>query len=150
MLKIIAAHDPNRLIGKKDKMPWHISEEFELFRKKTIGSTIVLGLPTVKGMGRLLPKRETIILSKNGETFDNAKVFSNIDEIIEFGKKQDIWIGGGAKVFELFFPYVDELHISILKKEYEGDVYFPNYSKEWKIKESTEYEEFRHIIFIRK
>lgn len=151
MLKIIAAHDPNRVIGKGKVMPWNVPQEFALFREKTIGGVIVLGLPTVEGMGKLLPGRKTIILSKDNIKYQGAEVVNSIEEIVKRSKREDIWIGGGALVFKLFMEYVDEMHISIMKSEYDGDIEFPSYDlKLWNIKEKKEYKEFNHFVFKRK
>lgn len=151
MLKIITAHDPNRVIGKGKGMPWNIIDEFKLFREKTIKGTIVFGFPTVEGMGKLLPERKTIILSKENIKYPGAEVISSIEEIVKRGKTEDIWIGGGGLVFKLFMKYVSEMHISILNKKYDGNIYFPEYDiKQWKIKERKEYKEFTHFVFKRK
>lgn len=151
MLKIINAQDPNGVIGLGNKMPWNISEEFELFRKKTIGGKIVLGRSTVEGMGKLLDNRETIILSETEFSYKNAEIITSVEEIVKRGEKEDIWIGGGRKVYELLFEYVSELHISILRKKYDGDVYFPKFNRnDWLEVSREEYKEFIHYVWRRK
>ncbi len=128
MLKLITAYDKKFLIGKDDTLPWNIPEDLEHFKKYTKGKTIVMGDVTFKGIGKPLPGRKTIILTLDRNfTFSHPDVLVmySIDEVLEYAKTHETIISGGATIYELFLPYVDEMIITHLKKKYKGNVYFP-------------------------
>ena len=134
MFKIIVAHDPNRVIGNGPEIPWHISEDFKHFKMTTLNHTIVYGSTTFKSIGHALPNRKNIVLN-----FDlnidapGCEVVTSIDEIIARYKDSDevVFICGGASIYKQFLPYTQELIISEVKKEYVGNVLFPEYKDDF-------------------
>jgi len=137
MFKIIVAHDPNRVIGNGPDIPWHISEDFKHFKLTTTGHTIIYGSTTFKSIGHALPNRRNIVLNLTKD-FDapGAEVFTSIPELVEMFKdsEEEVFVCGGASIYRQFLPYVDELVISEVKKEYVGNVFFPEYKEEFVIK----------------
>lgn len=145
MFKIIVAHDPNRVIGNGPNIPWHISEDFKHFKTTTSGHTIVYGSTTFISIGHALPNRKNIVLNFTKD-FDapGCEVVTSIDEIIKRYKDSDevVFICGGASIYRQFLPYVSELIISEVKKEYEGNVFFPEYLDEFEVYKEDPREEF--------
>lgn len=149
MLKLIVAYDENKLIGKGDQLAWNIKEDLEHFKKETINQTILFGDVTFKGIGRPLPNRKTIILTLDKEfRFDHedVEVVNDMNVILERYKnnpKRDIIISGGATIYKLFLPHVDEMIVSHIKGEFIGDVYFPDWNmSEFEVVEEEDKEEF--------
>ena len=122
MFKAIVAHDPNRVIGNGIHIPWHISEDFKHFKATTLNHIIVYGSTTFSSIGHALPNRKNIVLNfdKNYDA-PGCEVVTSIEEIVERYKDSDeeVFICGGASIYRQFLPYVDELIISEVKKEYE-------------------------------
>lgn len=135
MLKLIVAFDPNQLIGIDDKLIWHIKEDLEHFKETTINQTMVMGDVTFFGIGKPLPNRKTIILTLDKEftyKHKNVSICNDFNELVKKyanNIKEDLYIAGGRTIYKLFIPYVDEMIISYIKKEHEGNVYFPKYDK---------------------
>ncbi len=128
MLKLITAYDKNFLIGKGNYLPWNIPEDFEHFKKITKGKTMVMGDVTFKGIGKPLPGRKTIILTLDKDfsfSHPDVIVMHSIEEVLDYAKDNETIICGGATIYKLFLPYVDEMIITQINNEYEGNVYFP-------------------------
>jgi dihydrofolate reductase len=136
MIAIISGFPKNKVIGKGPDLPWHIPEDLKHFKEITTGKTVIMGLVTYKSIGKALPNRNNIVMSFNKIKLDDAEVATSVNEALEIAKKhkKDIFIIGGASIYKVFLPIADKLYISHIKKDYEGDVYFPNYDeKDWKI-----------------
>lgn len=129
MLIAIWAQDQNGLIGKEEKLPWHLPNDLNFFRKTTEGHTVVMGRTTFEGMGkRLLPKRQTIILTRNQEYHvPGALVMHTVSEVLDYAKSSDTttFITGGANVYQQFIPYCDQLYRTVIEGEFTGDRHFP-------------------------
>src|SRR3990172_3667599 len=134
MIAIIVAMDKNRVIGKNNKIPWHIAEEVKNFKKLTTGSTVIMGRKTFESIGKPLPKRNNIILSTSMSQIPGVDVCKTFDEGIIMAKSygKDIFIIGGGTVYEQAIPFADKMYISYVKGEYDGDAFFPEFDeKEW-------------------
>ena len=145
MFKIIVAHDPNRIIGNGLEIPWHIKEDFLHFKKTTLGHTIVYGSKTFESIGHALKGRKNIVLNYDSNyNAPGCEVVTSIEEIIKRYKKSDelVFICGGASVYEQFLPHCEELIISEVKKEYEGDIFFPFYLDKFELYKEEDKEEF--------
>lgn len=135
MVKIISAMTEERVIGNGPNLPWKIPEELKFFKLMTIEQTLIMGSNTLESIGHLLPNRANIILSKKPqEYFDiygDCYVFSDFDNAVEFGKTltKDVYICGGANVYKQAVEkdYIHDMIISVIKKNYTGDVYFPEF-----------------------
>ena len=125
-LKAIAAMSLNRVIGRKNKLPWDIPEELEWFRRKTLNATIVMGRKTFESVGcRPLPKRTNVIISSqpHKESTENLRFVTNPEDI--FRLSGDVWICGGENIYRYFLPHCSELFLTVVKREVEGDAFFP-------------------------
>ena len=136
MITLLVAHDLNRVIGVDNKMPWHIPEELGYFKKVTMGKAIVMGRKTFESIGKVLPGRLNIIITRNDDySIDGAEVVHSLKEAIELGKtySEEVVIIGGAEIFNQSMEIADKLYITVIQNEYEGDTYFPKYGDEWKL-----------------
>ena len=127
-INLIAAMALNRVIGRDNNIPWKIPGEQKLFRRITEGHTVVMGRKTFDDIGKPLPNRTNIILSRN-KAFNapGCIVMDDYMGIVEKAGNQNIFIIGGEKIFRLYLPYTDNIYLSILQKEFDGDAYFPKF-----------------------
>lgn len=128
MIKLIVAHAKNYVIGKDNVMPWHIKEELQHFKKMTINHAIVMGRSTFEGINKVLPDRTTYLLTRQKDfhyDHPNVKVVNDIKELVEKYKdsQEILFISGGATIYKNYFHYADELIISVINNEYEGDAF---------------------------
>ncbi len=136
MISIIVAIDKKGLIGSGDFLPWDFKEDLLYFKEKTMGKFVLMGKRTYKGIKSSLPGRKIIVLSKN-ENFNKKDVFTakSIEEAI-FISKGELMVAGGRSVYEQFLKIADRIYLTEIKKEFEGDVYFPEINKEeWRLVE---------------
>jgi len=137
MISFIVAMDNNRLIGANNDLPWHIPNDLQFFKEKTIGNTIIMGRKTFESLGRVLPKRHHIVVTKNKDKKfpEGVEIFSNLEEVIELSKKteDELFVIGGGRVFSELLPYADRLYITEIDAVFSGDIYFPEFSNQhWK------------------
>ncbi|MFJ8247409.1 dihydrofolate reductase, partial [Peribacillus asahii] len=132
MIKMIACIDANGGIGKNDKLLTHLPKDLDHFKKTTIGEICVFGRTTYESLPvKPLPHRDTIVLTTDKKAkFEGCKVAKNMDYIIKLSKEHDIYICGGAKIYEQFMSYADELIISHMEESFDADTFFPKISKD--------------------
>ena len=130
-LSIVVAMDENRLIGKDNKLPWHLPADLAYFKKITTGKSIVMGRKTYDSIGRPLPNRRNIVISRNSKTLiTGCEVLTSIDEVLSTTKDEDeVMIIGGASLCEQLLPQVSRLYITKIEGKFDGDVYFPEYDE---------------------
>jgi dihydrofolate reductase len=150
-ISIIVAMDKNRVIGKDNKLPWNIPEDLKNFKRITTGNTIIMGRNTYESIGRPLPKRNNIVISRtmNQSEYHGITIINNIDDAIAYAQdlEKNIYIIGGAKIYEQTLDKADKLIVSYVKKEYEGDTYFPQLKKyDWPIGYVKDYGEFMFMV----
>jgi len=132
-LSIIVAMSKNRVIGKDNKMPWHLSNDLKNFKKITIGKTIVMGRLTYDSIGKALPERKNIVLSRN-LIDSNVFIFDNFEEVLNFTKDEDeVFIIGGQDIYSQTIDKVNKLYLTTIDANIEGDKYFPEIDiSKWK------------------
>jgi dihydrofolate reductase len=121
----IAAMAENRVIGRGNKLPWHVPEDFHWFKSKTVGKTLLMGRKTFQSLGKPLPKRRTIVLSRSGISADGVTVVASLNELEAELTEPELWICGGAEIYRMTMDRWDELFLSVIDGEYEGDAFFP-------------------------
>jgi dihydrofolate reductase len=133
-LSIIVAMDRNHVIGNNDSLPWHISADLKNFKKITMGKPIVMGRKTHESIGRPLPGRENIIITRD-ETYqaEGCTVLNSIDEIFEHCKDvEEVMITGGSEIYKHTLNQVTRLYLTEIHAEVEGDTFFPEFNRsEW-------------------
>lgn len=140
IISLIVAIAQNGVIGKSTgEMSWHVSEEFKHFKNTTKGYPVIMGRKTFETLGKPLKERLNIVLTKNSDyktKYDDVLVFSSLEDAIDYCKKNEfgkIFIIGGAEIYKLALPIVDEMIISRMKFDADGDVYFPEFDEsKWK------------------
>ncbi|MCM3709640.1 dihydrofolate reductase [Sporosarcina luteola] len=136
MISLLVAYDLNRVIGIDNKMPWHIPEELKYFKKVTMGKAMVMGRKTFESIGRPLPGRLNIIVTRNKDyAAQGTEVFHDLHKAIERGKSysDEVVIIGGAEIFKLTMDIADRLYITVIRKEFDGDTFFPEIDDSWKL-----------------
>lgn len=129
--KIIAiwAQDTKGIIGKNNHLPWHLPKDLKHFKETTLNQAILMGRVTFEGMNnRLLPNREMLILTTQSDyQVEGATVVTNMEDVLDWYENQNktLYIVGGRQVYKLFEPYVDELFVTQVQAEVDGDTYFP-------------------------
>ena len=141
IISLIVAMDKNNLIGKNNKIPWHIPGELKRFRAITMGKPIIMGRKTFESIGKPLDGRENVVLTNN-KSYKQAgvKSYNNISEVIsDFINYDEIFIIGGSEIYALVLPLAHKLYVTKIDKIYDGDTWFPKIRyNEWKIQESTQ------------
>nr|AIA17406.1 Dihydrofolate reductase [uncultured bacterium] len=139
---MIAAMADNRVIGNKNKLPWHMPADFSWFKEKTKGKILILGLNTFKSIGeKPLPNRKHIILNRDPDyrVPENCFLATSIDEALEIAKKnisnssEEIMICGGMSIYQQFLSKAQRLYLTYIHTNVEGDAFFPEVNMdEWK------------------
>lgn len=129
---IIAAMAANRVIGRQGDIPWHIPEELQWFKSVTMGHVLIMGRKTHESIGRPLPGRETIVISRDaGRVFTGCTRAGSLDEALaRCAGRERVLIAGGAQIYALALPVTDTILLSVLDQEVEGDAFFPIISPE--------------------
>ena len=155
---IISAVAKNRVIGKSNgEMPWHSKEEFQHFKKMTFGYPVIMGRVTYETLGKPLKGRLNIIISQNKKlnyAFEDVKIFHSLDDAFVFCENKNcekVFIIGGAKIYGLALKSADEMIISIMDFEVDGDVFFPVIDNEvWKVESTDKRNEFEIFYYVRR
>ena len=127
-ISLIVAMAANRVIGLDNKMPWHLSADLKKFKAITMGSPIVMGRKTYESIGRPLPGRSNIIISRNLDYQQaDCLVFNDIKTAIEASSKdaEEIFIIGGAELYKATLPHADNLYLTVINQDFDGDTFFP-------------------------
>ena len=147
--KAIAAMSLNRVIGRGSEIPWHLPEDFKWFKEITMGGVLVMGRRTFESIGRPLPGRETVVLSRSRFAHDKVKTVASLDELDPLSESRTMFIAGGAQVYEQALPQCSDLLLTIVKREVDGDVYFPEFEDRFTEKAVLrEEEEFRILHYV--
>jgi len=128
-ISLIVAMASNRVIGLNNKMPWHLPADLKKFKKITMGSPILMGRKTYESIGRPLPGRITIIISRNLEyRQDGCLVFNDLNTALKKGceSNEEVFVIGGSDVYEAILPLADSIYLTIINKAFEGDAFFPD------------------------
>lgn len=130
----IAAVAKNGVIGKGSELPWTIPEDMKFFRDSTRGQIVVMGRKTYESLGKALPKRENGVVTRNADlVLPDAIVFGSLAEAIQHYRGQaqlqtlDLFVIGGAEIYALARPMLDELWLTEIDSEVQGDILFPDY-----------------------
>ena len=140
MLSIIVAIANNNVIGKDNKLIWHIPEDLKRFKKITDGKTIVMGSKTFESLGKVLPNRKHIVLSKRvemGVDDDNVIFLKEVEDLKNhISDDEEVFVIGGGIVYKLFLPLADKLYITWINQDFDGDAFFPEIDEnEWEVVE---------------
>lgn len=134
MLSIIVAKAKNNIIGKNNKLLWHLPDDIKRFKNITTNHTIIMGRKTFESIGRVLPNRKHIIFSQNPDfkvANENVEVVHSMLQIQEYiESKEEVFVIGGAMIYNLLMPYVQKMYVTEIDKEFDGDTFFPRIDTE--------------------
>ena len=139
-LAVIVAASTNDAIGKDGDMPWHLSEDLKRFKRLTMGHHIIMGRKTYDSIGRLLPGRTTVIVTRQTDfVVPGATVVNSLSDALKVAANDDCpFITGGAQIYELALPMVTEIFLTRIHATIEGDTYFPRVDwGDWQLVEET-------------
>ncbi|NIL97950.1 MAG: dihydrofolate reductase [Planctomycetales bacterium] len=137
-LAIIVAMSANRIIGRGGTLPWHISADLRRFRRLTTGHAIVMGRKTYESIGRPLPQRRSMVISRDRAfRAEGVEVVASLDEALRLCRdEQQIFVIGGSSIYELALPRADRLYITQIHATIEGDTFFPPFDEaDWQLVE---------------
>jgi dihydrofolate reductase len=136
--KAIAAMSLNRVIGANNRIPWHLPEDFKWFKKLTTGNVIVMGRKTFESIGKPLPNRTTIVVTRSPQQFPGVQTVSDLAQInpdsAEFAGRE-VFICGGAEIYRQALPLCSDLYLTLVKRTVAGDVLFPPFEDEFELAE---------------
>lgn len=141
MISFLVAMDQNGLIGRENQLPWHLPDDLRYFKRMTMGHPVIMGRKTFESMGRPLPGRQNIVLSRNPDfASDGVEVFQSVEEFLSGGRTfgRECFVIGGAHIFDAFISFADRLYITKIEAEFEGDTFFRQFDAEqWRLIAST-------------
>ncbi len=131
--KAIAAMSENRVIGQGNRIPWHLPEDFKWFKQTTTGHILVMGRKTFDSIGRPLPNRETIVLSRSHFQHPGVRTVSSLDQINPAAESRQVFICGGAQIYQQALPLCSDLYLTLVKRTMDGDAFMPAFEHlfEW-------------------
>jgi dihydrofolate reductase len=134
MISIIAAMDENRLIGSNNDLPWHLPADLQRVKQLTTGHSIILGRKNYESIGRPLPNRKNIVISRNPDFHaPGCVVVNSIEAALEAAAGDDVFIFGGAGIYEQMFHLAERMYLTRIHTAFEGDTWFPDYDTQtWK------------------
>jgi len=132
-LTAIVAMTPDRVIGRGGELPWHLPEDLKFFQRTTSGHPIVMGRKTYDSIGRPLPKRRNIVLTRDATwSADGVEVIHSPEQLgLLPGIEGRVFVIGGSEIYAAFLPRLDELLVSHLREEHEGDTRFPEFEDQF-------------------
>ena len=131
-ISLIAAISPERVIGNENQLPWQLPADLQYFRKMTLVKPVVMGRKTFESIGRALPGRRNIVVSRN-KAFQapNCEVFTTIDQALAIDSEEIMVIGGG-RIYAAVLPKATRMYLTFVHQEFAGDTFFPAWDKdEW-------------------
>ena len=131
--RAIAAMAENRVIGNQNTIPWHLPEDFKWFKKTTMGQTLLMGRKTFDSIGRPLPGRQTIILSRNQLSIPDTVTVNTIESIETVATSDTIWVAGGSEIYQLMLPKCIDLYLTRVHQKPEGDTFFPEFENDFEL-----------------
>jgi len=131
IISIIAAMDRNHLIGNKNQLPWHLPADFTHFKSTTMGKPIIMGRKTFESIGKPLPGRVNIVLSRKPETqFAGTVCVTDFEEALTtVPDAKEIMVIGGSTIYQMLLPQVTRMYLTYVDASFEGDAWFPDFDE---------------------
>lgn len=132
-LHAVAAMSLNRVIGANGRIPWHLPEDFRWFKSLTTGHILLMGRKTFQSIGRPLPGRQTIVLSRQAFSQAGVRTISDLAELPAVAAGREVFVCGGAQVYELTLPHCADLYLTLVLRRVEGDTFFPAFEDRFEL-----------------
>ena len=141
-VSLIVAMTERGVIGRDGQLPWHLSADLRRFKRITMGHSIVMGRKTYESIGRPLPGRTSIVISRQQDfRCDGVKVAPSLDEALRLATGEEVFIIGGAEIYQLALPLARRIHLTRVRANIDGDVFFPKIDwSQWQLHEETRHE----------
>ncbi|HMP83284.1 MAG TPA: dihydrofolate reductase [Verrucomicrobiota bacterium] len=147
----IAAMSLNRVIGNGNQIPWHLPEDFKWFKATTTGHVIVMGRKTFESIGRPLPNRTTVVLSRSAWTHPGVTTIGSLEQLPALAGERQVFICGGAQIYQQTLPLCADLYLTLVKREVQGDAFFPKFEDQFElVEEIRDTPEFKILHYRRK
>ena len=125
IIAAIVAIDLNHAIGKNNQLLWHLPADLKFFKQTTMGCPIIMGRKTYQSIGRLLPGRKNIIITRNEDfKIEGAEIYQSLNDAISKCDSEKVFVIGGAEIYTLAMPMIKELYITIVKNKFDADTFF--------------------------
>ncbi|WNJ94227.1 type 3 dihydrofolate reductase [Vibrio ruber] len=133
IISMIAAMANNRVIGKENQMPWHLPADFAWFKRCTLGKPIIMGRKTFESIGKALPGRQNIVITRNPQFHaDGVDVTDSLENALTLaGEVDEVMIIGGGSIYQAGLPLASRLYLTYIQAEIDGDTRFPDIGTEW-------------------
>lgn len=130
----VVAISENHVIGKDNKLLWYLPNDLKHFKEITTGQTIIMGRKTYESVGKPLPKRRNIIITRQNITIEGCEVVNSIEAALALcAGEEEVFIVGGAEIYKLSLHLTDRIYLTVVHKQFDGDSFFPEINKqEWK------------------
>jgi dihydrofolate reductase len=135
-MKAIVAMTPTRVIGRGNTIPWKIPGEQKWFKEVTMGHCVLMGSKTYLSIGRLLPGRRNLIVSRS-QSWEGAEMIRDLSQFDPANYREEVYVIGGGEIYQQLLERCDELLITQVKAEYPGDVHFPEYESKFSVVETA-------------
>lgn len=142
MLSLIVAISDNQVIGREGQLPWHLSADLQRFKRLTMGHHIVMGRKTYDSIGRQLPGRTSIVLTRQPDWAVEGVVTATDFEsaLTQAGDDEEVFVIGGNQIYQLALPLVDRLYVTRVHATVQGDTYFPDITTDqWLLKQTDSF-----------
>lgn len=134
---IVVAMTPRRVIGRNNRLPWHYKEDLRWFRQLTTGHTVLMGRKTYDSIGKALPNRKNLVLTRQNLSLPDAVVLSSLEQAAKATNElPDVFVIGGEHIYREALPFCSQIFLTRIKLEYEGDTYFPAFEEQFKCVET--------------
>ena len=134
-IALIAAQAENRVIGLDNQMPWHLPEDLQYFKKVTLGKPVIMGRKTFESIGRPLPGRTNIVITRQGDwAAEGAVTVSSLEQGLEVAateEPEELMVIGGAQIYAMAMPVAQRIYLTQINQAFEGDAWFPELGEEW-------------------
>jgi dihydrofolate reductase len=131
IVSIIVAVGQNNAIGKDNQLLWYLPADLRHFRDKTSGHTIIMGRKTFDSVGKPLPKRRNIVVTRRDIQIEGCEVVKSIDDALELCKdEQEVFIGGGAEIYRQVMDKTDRIYLTVVHQSFDADTFFPEINHE--------------------
>lgn len=132
MISLIVAMGKNRVIGLDNKMPWHLPADLAYFKKVTTGHAIIMGRKTFESIGRPLPNRTNIVLTRDKNLLiEGCQIIDSVEEALKLAENEMIFVIGGSEIYKQFLPFANKIFITKINENFTGDTFFPELSDDW-------------------
>jgi dihydrofolate reductase len=134
IVSIVVAIGENHAIGKDNKLLWHLPKDLKHFKEITTGGTVIMGRKTYDSVGRPLPNRRNIIVTRQEIEIEGCEVVNSVETALDLCRdKEEVFIVGGAEIYKLAMHLTDRIYLTIVHADFEADTYFPEIKEDiWK------------------